>query len=373
MRLLRLRLALIASNVGPLTAAYRALYRLTAHAAVASLRLRFPAHFESVYLRGSLVADLFVPAVSDIDLVFILRDTVSPDDHERVWACYRRLAARLPVFDPYPWMLRWRDMRKLHRENPSLRFRVLEGPSAWKQVWGRDRLAELPPVSAQEAAVAHLFDLKSRVTYFNKFFLTRADTDALERRRGEYQLFKLAVDLVRITLFLETGASIFIRDELIRQLRTGGVGPERWLRRGDDRLLCDFVAHSCAWKLRRSFFDTGRCAAADMEVRLLRLCLDLLVAFYARPDIVTATDLAQEHEHFYRDKRFLPAGHVIERAPEDALAAYTQLKAKVLEGNAAAVDTVLDYRGLVVNLSNADPRLGNCTVVRQPVTVADGR
>ena len=366
MRLPRLRLALIASNVGPLAAGYRLLYRLTALAAVALLRLRFPARFESVFLRGSLVSSPFVPAVSDIDLFFILRDTVSPKDHERAQMCYRRLAARLPVLDPYPWMLRWADVQKLYRENPSLRFRVLEGRSAWEHVWGRNRLADLPPASAQDVAVSHLFDLKSRLTYFSQFFLTRADTDALERRQGEYQLFKLVVDLVRITLLLSSGVSIFAREELIRHLRSGGVGPERWLHLGDDRLLSDFVAYSCAWKLRRSFFDTGRCTAADMESRLLRLCLDMLVAFYARSELVSAADLAAEHEHFYRDGRFLPSGHVVERVREDALASYAQLKARVLAGNAAGVDTVLDYNGLLVNLSNTDPRLGNCTVVRQP-------
>src|SRR5512143_1071628 len=116
MRLPRLRLALIASNVGPLAAGYQLLYRLTALAAVALLRLRFPARFESVFLRGSLVSGPFVPAVSDIDLFFILRDTVPPKDHERAQMCYRRLAARLPVFDPYPWMLRWADVQKLYRE-----------------------------------------------------------------------------------------------------------------------------------------------------------------------------------------------------------------------------------------------------------------
>jgi len=366
MRLPRLRLALIASNVGPLTAGYRALYRLAALGGVAFLRRRFPVHFESVFLRGSTAADLFVPGVSDIDLFFILRDTVSPEEHEHVQVCYRQLAARLPVFDPYPWMLRWAEVQKLYRENPSLRFRVLEGRSAWKRMWGRDRFAELPPASAQAVAVAQLFDLKSRLTYFNQFFLVRADTDTLDRRRGEYQLFKLVLDLVRVTRFLSTGVSIFKREELIRYLCTGGAGPEQWLHLGDDQLLRDFVAHSRQFKLRWSFFATGRCTAADMEARLLRLCLDLLATLYARPEIVTATDLAVEHEHFYEDNRFLPTGHVVERVSEEALASYGRLKARVLAGNAAGLDTVLDYKGLLVNLSNADPRLGNCTVVRAP-------
>lgn len=359
-----LRLALLRSNRGPLNAIYRSLYRGAAAAVVSLLRLRFPAHLEAVFLRGSLAMDVLVPALSDIDLFFILRDSVSPEEHERLKVFYRRLASLAPVLDPHPWILRWSEVMKLYRENPSLRFRLMEGRQAFERVYGVDRLAELPEPAPADTALAQLFDLKTRLTYFNAFCLTRGFSDELESRRKEYMLFKLTVELARIDLFRSQGVSIFQRREIIRRILAVPQSLD------GDEVLRQFVAHTIRFRLRRSFFGARAIVADVVEERVLRWCLRLLRELYARGDIRGCPEVTAEHAHFYDGARFLPTGHPVRRVAETALADYVGLKQQVLESNAAGIDLVLEYDGVLINLGNADAALGHCTVVAAPPTAA---
>jgi len=357
------RLAVVRSNVPPLSAVYEALYRWAAWLMVRLMRARFPSHLEAVFLRGSLAMELLVPALSDIDLFVVLRDAVSPEEHERLKVFYRRWARWLPVLDPYPWILRWGEVQKLYGGNPSLRFRIMEGRQAFLRIYGLDRLADLPEPAPDEVAVAQLFDLKSRLTYFNAFCLTRTFTDELEARRKEYLLFKLTVELARITLFLTTGRSIFQRRQVIRSFLGCDVAVEGFLGLGDDQLLRDFVAYTARFRLRRSFCRARGMTLETLEARLLHACLELCAVLYARQAIPTLCGLAFEREHFYSGDRFLPVGHAVRYVHEAGVANYVWLKAHVLEGNAKGIDTTVRYRNLLINLSNADPQLGNCTVV----------
>lgn len=361
-----LRLAALRSNVWPLSRTYAALYRVAAWAVVRSMRARFPSALEAVFLRGSLAMGLLVPAVSDIDLFFVLRDGMTPEEHERLRVFYRRLASAFPILDPHPWMLRWFEVCKLYDENPSLRFRVLEGRQAFQCVYGCDRLAELPAPGPEATAVAQLFDLKSRLTYFNAFCLTTTFTDELEARRKEYLLFKLTLELARIALFLSTGVSISQRRAIVDRFLAGEVGRPDFLEVGNAPRLREFVAYTTRFRLRRSFCRACGVPLDVLEGTLLPLCLSLLDRFYARSDIRACPDVAAEYEHFYAGGIFLPTGHVVQEAPETALGDYARLKQRVLAGHGAGIDTVLHYRGLLVNLSNADARLGNCTVVALP-------
>lgn len=351
-----LRLAVLRSNHWPLSRIYEALYRGMATAVIALLRRRFPAHIEAAFLRGSLAMDVLVPALSDIDLFLVLNDGVSPEEHERLNVFYRRLAALAPVLDPHPWILRWCEVIKLQRENPSLRFRLMEGRHAFERLYGSDRLAELPEPSTAEAAVAQLFDLKTRVTYFNAFCLTRGFSDELEARRKEYMLFKLTVELARITLFLTEDIAVFRRSEIIRRILA-----DRDLCA--DEILRRLVAHTARFRLRRSFCEAEAIAADSVEERVLKWCLRLLSQFYARDDIRTCPEVTVEHSHFYDDMLFLPTRRPLRLVSEAALADYAGLKRQVIEANAAGADLVLEYDGLLINLGNADAGLGHCTVV----------
>jgi hypothetical protein len=353
------RLAVLRSNVWPLSVVYAALYRLAAGAVVRLLRLRFPGHIEAVFLRGSLAMDVLVPALSDIDLFFILRDGVSPEEHERLKVLYRRLAALAPVLDPLPWILRWSEVAKLYCENPSLRFRVMEERQAAERVYGIDRLAELPEPTMAEAAVAQLFDLKTRLTYFNGLCLACGFDDELEARRREYLLFKLTIELARIELFLAHGLSIFQRREILRRILDAGADS------GADDLLRGFVDHTDRFRLRRSFLRDHAVPAEVVEERILRWSLRLLDDFYARDDIRASPEVMVEPVR-YDATRFLPTGHRVQRVPETALADYGRLKRLAVEGSMAGVDVVLEYHGLLINLGNGDAGLGNCTVVVAP-------
>ena len=361
-----LRLAVLRSNVWPVSRTYGALYRVVAWAVVRSMRARFPAALEAVFLRGSLAMGLLVPAVSDIDLFFVLRDGVTPEEHERLRVFYRRLASAFPILEPHPWMLRWFEVCKLYDENPSLRFRVIEGRQAFQCVYGRDRLAELPESGPDEIAVAQLFDLKSRLTYFNAFCLTRTFRDELEARRKEYLLFKLTLELARIALFLSTGVSMFQRRAIVDRFLAGEVGRPDFLEVGSAPRLREFVAYTTRVRLRRSYCRARGVPLDVLEGTLLPLCVSLLDRFYARPDIRRCPDVAAEYEHFYAGAIFLPTGHPVQEVPETALGDYARLKRRVLAGHGAGIDTVLRYRGVLVNLSNTDARLGNCTVVALP-------
>lgn len=357
-----LRLGIVRSNVGPLAHAYAAAYRLAARLLAAALTARFPAAIESVLLRGSLTTELFVPALSDIDLFVVLRDQVAPAEHERVRDFYCRTARWLLLLDPYPWVLRWCDVEKLYRENPSLRFRALEGRESFECLHGANRLGDLPWPSPLEVELAHLSDLKSRLTYFNAFCLIRTCADELERRRREYMLFKLTLDMARLALFLSTGESIFDRGEILRRL-TSAQGSESTFRPiGRDPVLSQLVLHTARYRLRRPF--CGREFGLEaLEERVLRAALQMLADFHARPSIRACADLAVEPEHFYASDRFLPSGHAVRFVAAETMADYRDLKARVLAGNDEGIDTVLQTDGLWINLSNSDPRLGNCTVV----------
>lgn len=358
-----LRLGIVRSNAGPLGRAYLGLHRGVTRVMTWTLLARFPAAIESVLLRGSLTMGLFVPGLSDIDLFVVLHDHVGPEEHERIKELYRRTAAWLRVLDPYPWVLRWGEVAKLHGENPSLRFRVLEGRQVFESVYGPNRLGELPEPTPLEVELAHLSDLKSRLTYFNAFCLTRTFTDELEARRREYMLFKLTLDLARVALFLSTGESLFHRLEVMRRLVDAKPGNGVLAQLGQDDVLRAFVLHTARFRMRRSFCPTGGVALEDLEARVLRVCVDLLAEFHARPSIRDCAAVAEEQQHFYGEGRFLPAGHLVRRIASGSLADYRALKQQVLEGNDIELDTVLEAKGLLLNLSNADPRLGNCTVV----------
>lgn len=359
-----LRLGIVRSNAGPLGRFYEALHRGATRAMTRTLRARFPAAIESVLLRGSLTMGLFVPGLSDIDLFVVLHDHVDPEEHEQVKELYRRTATWLRVLDPYPWVLRWCEVAKLYAENPSLRFRVLEGRQVFESLYGPNRLGELPAPTPLEEELAHLSDLKSRLTYFNAFCLTRTFTDELEARRREYMLFKLTLDLSRIALFLSTGRSLFHRMQVMHEFVDARPAGSQFATLARDEVLRDFVVHTARYRLRRSFCVDG-IALEDLEGRVLRACVAVLTEFHARPSIRHCPAVTQEQEHFYDAERFLPTGHRVRRIAGDSLRDYRALKQQVLAGNDIELDTVLEVNGLLVNLSNADPRLGNCTVVAQ--------
>jgi hypothetical protein len=340
-------------------------HRGAARVLTAALRARFPAAIESVLLRGSLTMGLSVPGLSDIDLFVILRDEVGPEEHLRIKDLYGRTAAWLRVLDPHPWVLRWCEVEKLYRENPSLRFRVMEGRQVFESLYGANRLRQLPAPAPLEAALAQLSDLKSRLTYFNAFCLTRTFTDELEARRKEYMLFKLTLDLARIALFLSSGESVFHRAEILRRLTEAETGGSSFRGLESDEAWRDFIVHTARFRLRRSFCRIRGVALEILEEKVLRSCLDLLAAFHRRPSIRECPDLALEPEHFYAGDRFLPADHAVRFVSSESLADYPALKERVLAGNDEGLDTVLQTSGLWINLSNADPRLGNCTVVWQ--------
>jgi hypothetical protein len=270
------------------------------------------------------------------------------------------------VLDPHPWVLRWSEIEKLYRENPSLRFRVLEGCEAFEQIYGANRLLDLPAPTPIEVALAQLFDLKSRLTYLNMFCLTRTFTDQLEARRKEYLLFKLTVELARIALFLSSGIVIFRRREVLRRFVSAALGKGEFLVLGDDLLLHDFVVHTARFRLRRPFCHQDGVLLDLVEEKVLRAALGFLRLFYARSEIRGHPAIANEYEHFYAGAHFLPTGHTFRRVPEGSLEDYPRLKQGVINGNTAGIDTVLEMGDLLINLSNGDPRLGNCTVVARP-------
>ncbi len=362
-----LRLAIVRSNVGPLSTIYRWCYRGIAWGLVGALRVCFPGAFESISLRGSLAMGLLVPAVSDIDLFIVLRDPVDPEEHERINRFYRWAARWLPILDPHPWILRWCDVGKLYEENPSVRFRVLEGKEAFETVFGTERFAELPESAPADIALAQLVDLKSRLTYFNAFCLTDTYTDELEARRKEYMLFKLTVEIARVAIFLHDGELLFRRLEIIRRFTTpDAVEMFRDLR--DDAVLREFVTHTARYRLRRPFCRASGISLDALEERLLRVFVGLFPVVYSRAEIRDREDVATEYGHFYGDERFLPTGHEVRRISTANLNDYGSLKREILEWSTRGVDTVLETEGLLLNLSNADPQLGNCTVVARPVT-----
>jgi hypothetical protein len=205
--------------------------------------------------------------------------------------------------------------------------------------------------------------LKSRLTYFNMFCLTHGFSDELEARRKEYLLYKLTIDLARIGLFVATDRAIFQRRQVMQSFLRGDVGLECDLGIGDDRLLRRFVDHTVRFRLRRSFFSASSVPVDQLEARLLRAGLELCARFFQRDDIRSDAELAREHEYFYAGQRFLPSDHPVQQVSEAQVADYALLKAQVLAGNRAGVDTVLRYGHLLVNLSNGNPALGNCTVV----------
>jgi hypothetical protein len=300
-----------------------------------------------------------------VDLFVVLHDEVGSDGHEAMRQAYAHLAAWCPLLDPHPWLLRWRDVGALYRENPSFRFRVFEGRQAFRTIYGTPRLGSLPALSRPETALAHLFDLKSRLTYFNAVCLP-AGADAFETCRAEHMLFKLTLDFVRLAHTRGGGPDLFDREEVCRQYVEGTLGLETVLGIDDDTLLRQFVAFVGEHRLRRSFFRKAGVDRDVLESRLLRACLDLCVAFWAHEDLRACDLLSVEHEHFYANGRFRPTGHPVRELPVGSLDDYAQLRRTVADGRAGGWHAVVRYRGLLVNLSHRDPGLGHCSVVAWP-------
>lgn len=361
----RLRCAAVRANVGPLGAAARRAHRGLARAIVALLRGRFPGRIEAAYLRGSVTTSVFVPGISDVDLLLVLRDATSALEHERIQVAYRRLARWCLVLDRTPWILRRFEVEKLYRENPSLRFRALETRAAGHLVYGPDALGTLPALPPADVALAHLFELKTKLAYFNAFCLTDAPDDALEALRREYLAFKMGLDLARASTFLATGESLFARDDVALRLLRAEIAAGPGLAPAEEGLLRSFVAHTRRWRLRRSFFDAELARREAIEGALLRWALATATRFYERPDVRASADLADEHEHVYAGGRFVPSGREVVLVPESSVADHGALRRRVLLESAAGRDVVLAWGELLVNLGNGDARVGHRTVVRR--------
>lgn len=330
-----------------------------ASATVAAIEGGFPGCIESVYVRGSGADGRVVPAISDVDLFFVLRDSVDADTHEAIQVRYRELAARWPILDGRPWILRSSQVATLYRENPSLRFRVLETRAAGRPIHGRDPLASLPPASRGELALSLLFDVKTRLAYFSAFCLAEGADDGLEARREEYLLYKLTLDLLRASLFLERGDAIFPRGELGSRFLDRSCAPDlttsAWW---ELRALLERTRRS---RLRRPF---ARGARADgLRSMLLAWAIALAERFYALPEIRTGTLLANEADQFYGDGVFRPTGRRVVWLAASDVASFATLRAKVRAANASGRDAVVARGDLWINLSNADPGIGHCSIV----------
>ncbi len=347
--------------MGPLGGLYGSIYRRVASATIAAIERAFPGCVESVYSRGSGADGRVVPGISDVDLFFVLSDTVDADTHEAIQVRYRDLAARWPILDDRPWILRSSQVATLYRENPSLRFRVLETRAAGRPVHGSDPLASLPPASRDELALSLLFDVKTRLAYFSAFCLVERPDDGLEARREEYLLYKLTLDLVRASLFLERGDAVFRRDELRSRFRDPSCAPDlstsAWW---ELRALLERTRRS---RLRRTFARGER--AEDLRSVLLAWTIALAERFYALPEIRSAALLANEAEQFYGDGVFRPTGRRVVwlAAPDVASSSFATLREKVGAANASGRDAVVARGDLWINLSNADPGIGHCSVV----------
>lgn len=359
------------TNLGPLVAAYRGLYRGMAGIAVGMLRRHAPDAIETVYLRGS-AADAPVPGISDVDLFFVLRDDVDPIRHEAFKQAYRRLARACPVLDGAPWILRHADVATLFRSNPSLRFRVLETHASALRVLGPDALGGLPKPSEEELALALLFDLKTRFAYFSGFCLAEGLDDALEARRREHLRYKLSLDLTRAVLFLSDREVVFQRDALAGRLAESGFRSAAGLDPSEHREIATFVAHSRRFRLRRRF---ARNQAADNHLSgvLLRWALDLTQRFYAVPGLRTSELLREEADHVYHGDVFVPTGRPVVELPETLLADFPALRTEVRRATAGKRDGVLSYDSLRVNLSNVDPSIGHCSVVDRTLSATPSR
>jgi hypothetical protein len=359
-----LRRAMVRSNSGAARSGYEALYAVASRGVAAAMRARFPGHCEAIFLRRSLTMGFSVPGISDVDTIFLLREGIDPIRHEDMKVFYRRLARLAPILDPNPEIYRWSELLRLHAENPAFRFRLAEGRATWRRLHGADRLEQMPVGSEAQMAVAHAFDLKSRLPYFNAYCLGPPDDDWLRPIRSEYLLFKLALDAGRTEWFLTSAETLFDRAAIAAMMLSAAPSPARPCAR--DPLLRAFVAHTLRHRLRTSFFDSAGVPAEQVEEAVLRAALAVLSALYSRADVRAAPAVVAEREHFYQQGHFAPSRRGVDFAAASAIDRYPELKARVRTNEALGRETVLHYGGLLVNLSVREPSLGHCTVVLPP-------
>lgn len=361
-----LRLCAVRANLPPLSWALAGVYRAAALAAERALRREQIASLEAVYLRGSAAIDEVVPGLSDLDFFLVLRDEVDPASHEELGRWWRGLAARNPLLEPDPWILRREELERLHRENPAVRFHLLEAREAWRLVLGHDLAAEIAAPDAPAVAQALIGDLELRLTYFNGLTFAAEHADRLQDARTEHLLYKLTLDLVRTVLYLRDGEVLLHRGRVASRFQSGEPGPSEWLGIGGDTVLRAFVAHTRRYRLRRSFLRPAGLHLDDLQARLLDLALAVLDRAYADPGFATLPVVAVEHEHFYDGDLFRPTGsrfHLVDHRPGRPFAA---LRREVSDRLAEGVHTVVRTERLWANLANREPALGNCTVVRAP-------
>ncbi len=157
-----LRRLIVATSVPPFIGAYRAAYRVLIRIAVRRLR-RFSG-LRAIYLRRGLAGGDGIPGISDIDLSAV------GDWDEQVQSSvadsHARLARLCLLYDPTLGIYTPRSLERQFRTDPVLRHRIAEGHRAWKLLYGEDCLDNLPPVSADEAAVGYEAELRIWWTYF---------------------------------------------------------------------------------------------------------------------------------------------------------------------------------------------------------------
>lgn len=361
----RLQVLAIRTNVPPISAAYAGLYALVSRLTVAWLRARFGDELAAVYLRGSTVIDVSVPGLSDIDLTLVLNADVGAERQEVIVDAWRRVARRVSILEESPWVLTPGEFRRLARDNPAIRYRIMEAQGSWKVVLGRDVMAGCDDYSRIQRLHAVVDDLELRLTYLNGMLFDEHPSDGLQRIHLEYTFYKLTIDLARALAFrgdgplLSRGAAAagFVRADLEVEIALGC---------GDDQELRDFVEFTRRYRLRRSYFSGDGPSAMAMAGRLLDLTLRTLQRAYADDDLMALPSLRDQHEHFYADGHFLPTGSVARQHTRALPVDLTAFCAEVKDARRAGTHTVLVARGLWVNLANTNPALGNCTVVPAP-------
>lgn len=341
-------------------------YRRTAAWVARHLKRRFPDDVVAIFLRRSVSMDFIVPGLSDIDLFFVVTEGTTPTRQEAVKVAYRRLARLLPILDPEPEVFRWTEVVDLHRENPGFRFRFEEGRETWQLLDGSDWREELPASTETEMAVAHAFDLKARLPYFNAYCLDDRNFDPLLPERREYLLFKLALDAARTARFCRTGQSVFPRNALAARI----TDEPDWtgLPAFDDTRLRAFVAHTREHKLTTSFFpEDGQGERwTQLAPTVLEAALDVLETIYARPDVRAAQDVIAERTHFYSGGTCVATDRPTHFIPPAALTDFLRLGSLIQRTMDKGADVLVRYGDLWVNLSIQRPDLGNCTAVLHP-------
>lgn len=248
----------------------------------ALFRARFPGFFRSIYLRRSMAMKQAIVGLSDLDLLFVLKNNIPMEKRLQVHAFFRTVVRATRLLDSHEEIFSESQFNYRYRDRAHFAFRVHEGRRTWTLLHGQDILPALPQPSSGFLLEGMLEEAKVYRSLAMSHEPIGQLHDTLGMLRREYFTYKHILMLFSISLFSNEGCFLAERPELAKRLVDGG---SELLGFSKATQLQEFIAFGVQTRFSRSFcgkpadLESLEKLRSDYEAHVFELAAEKLTSF----------------------------------------------------------------------------------------------